>query len=168
MMLSRLAVQNKILIIGKISLFSLALAISATSQTASDFAAKYHPVSAYELRPGILMTAKYADDGQICEAIIETRHYHPPTGIDLRSTIAESTKRELIDELAPPTIRGKQTSRWLKHSYLQGGILHLERDYENVLIVTDGDQNSGDEILAIRWKKRTCPESKPITIASKK
>ncbi|HEY6347774.1 MAG TPA: hypothetical protein VI636_00040 [Candidatus Angelobacter sp.] len=167
-MLFQLPMQTKILTMGKISLLSIALAISTAGQTATDLATKYHPVSAYELRPGILMTARYADDGQICEAVIETRHYHPPTGIDLRSTIAESTERELIDELAPPPIRGKETSRWLKHSYLQGGILHLEHDYENVLIVTDGDQNSGDEILTIHWKKRTCANSKPTAVASNK
>lgn len=146
----------------------LPLAIAAYGQTANDLAAKYHSVSAYELRPGILMTARYAEDGQICEAVIETRHYHPPSGIDLSSTIAESTEHELIDELVPPANRGKETSRWLKNSYLQGGILHLEHDYENVLITTDGSENSGNEIIRIHWKKRTCSDIKPTAVASKK
>jgi hypothetical protein len=152
----------------KLSLILVALTVAASGQTATDLAGKYHPVSAYELRPGILMTAKYAADGQICEAVIETRHYHPPNGIDLGSTIAESTEHELIDELVPPANRGKETSRWLKNSYLQGGILHLEHDYENVLITTDGSENSGDEIVTIRWKKRTCADMKPAAVASKK
>jgi hypothetical protein len=141
-------------------------------QTSRQLAARYPLVPAYELRPGILMTAKYASDGQLCEAVLETRHYRS-TEVDLGSTIPSNLREQLIDELAPVGGRGKATkSRWLS-SDIGGGVIHTTLEYENVSIELYGSyklaqsrtfkarrqespDSGGDEVIVIRWKRRAC------------
>jgi hypothetical protein len=41
-----------------------------------------------------------------------------------------------------------------------GGVTHKERDFENVLIETNGTISGGDKIIVIHWKKRTCMDTK--------
>lgn len=142
--------------------FCLLVIASASGQTADDLASKYPVVSAYEVRPGILMTAKYAADGQACEITLEKRH-ETPKKIDLGSTIPRDQIKQLIDELVPPSERGNPTKRYLKgdsESTIGGGVVDTESDYENVSIkiigTTSSSCDSGDEVVTIRWKKRTC------------
>ena len=140
------------------SCFALSLmvltAVFANGQTSDNLAAKYPVVSAYKVRPGILMTAKYAEDGQVCEMVLQ-RHYTSDQ-TDADSTIPAELEDQLVDELAPPVERGPATSRWLKNSYVAGGVTHTERDFENVLIEIDGTASAGDKVVVIHWKKRTC------------
>ncbi|HEY6253859.1 MAG TPA: hypothetical protein VI685_28215, partial [Candidatus Angelobacter sp.] len=116
----------------------LILAMSAWSQTSADLNAKYPTLNAYEVRPGILMTAKYAEDGQVCEIVVEPRQYHTPGQPDTGPYIPLNLQDQLIDELAPPAERGPATSKWLKNSFMAGGVSHTERDFANVLVVIDG------------------------------
>jgi hypothetical protein len=170
-------------------LFALAfLAVSAWGQTAADLAAKYAAVSAYEVRPGILMTAKYAADGRICEMVLEPRHYQSGDGVDLEVVFPAKLEKEVIDELVPLAERGEPIHRWSKKepkdswldpdSYMAGGMSYYKRSYENVSIEQHGyyrchdDQNSkktdgkldcsegGDEVVVIRWTKRSCTAGK--------
>jgi hypothetical protein len=170
-------------------LFALALlAVSVWGQTAADLAAKYPSVSAYEVRPGILMTAKYAADGRICELVLEPRHYQAGDGIDLDAVLPARLEKEVIDELAPPSERGDPIHRWSKKepkdswldpdSYMAGGVSYFKRSYENVSIEqhgyyrchdnqsskkTDGKldcSEGGDEVVVIRWTKRSCKTGK--------
>ena len=134
------------------------VAIFASAQTSKDLAAKYPVISAYEVRPGILMTAKYAGDGQVCEVVLE-RHYSPDQ-TDADSTIPSKLEDQLIDELVPAAERGPATSHWLRNSDVAGGVTHTERDFENVLIEIDGTVSAGDKIVVIHWKKRTCSDAK--------
>jgi hypothetical protein len=122
-------------------------------------AAKYPVVSAYEVSPGILMTAKYAEDGQVCEMVLQRRYM--PDQTDADSTISVKLQDRLLDELASPTERGLATSRWLGNSFAAGGITHKERDFENVLIEIDGTVSGGDRFVMIHWKKRTCQAHTP-------
>lgn len=134
-----------------------AIGIPACAQTSNGLAAKYPVVVGYEVRPGILMTARYAEDGNVCEMILEKRHYHTRDQIDLSSVIPKKLEDQLIDELAPPAERGQPTSRWLdKDSYVAGGVTHTKRDFENVSVEMDGSVSEGDEIVVIRWKNRAC------------
>ena len=141
------------------SLFALCFMIVVTAlayaQTASDLAGKYHTVAAYKVRPGILMTAQYAEDGRVCKMILQ--RYYMPDQTDADSTIPGTLRDQLIDELVPAEERGPATSRWLKNSSIAGGVTHIERDFENVLIVIDGAVSEGDKIVIIHWKNRTCP-----------
>jgi uncharacterized protein (DUF433 family) len=140
-----------------LSLVALA-AVSAIGQTSDNLAAKYPTVSAFQVRPGILMTAKYAEDGQVCQLVLERRY--TPDQSDAESSIPGKVEDQLLDELVPTVERGPATSRWLGNSYVAGGVTHTERDFENVLIEIDGTVLSGDKILVIHWKKRTCATTK--------
>lgn len=158
------------------------VAVSALGQTASDLAAKYPSVSAYEIRPGILMTAKYAGDGQVCEIVLEARHYQTQK-VDLSSIIPAKLEAHLIDELVPVSERGEPKNRWSNKepkdswldpdSYTAGGVSFTKRSYENVSIEEHGyyrchDDSKGktdcgeggDEVVVIRWTKRACAASK--------
>ena len=147
------------------------LVTSLGGQTSQQLAAKYPLVSAYEVRPGILMTTKSASDGQVCEMVVESRHYRPPNNVDLGSTIPSNLSEELINELVPTAERGKPTkSRWLS-SDVGGGVIHTSQEYENVSIELYGSSCTvvelsqkkrhqcdtvGDEVVVIRWKHRAC------------
>jgi hypothetical protein len=138
------------------------VALSVNGQTSSDLAAKYPAVSAHEVRPGILMTVEYAEDGQVCELTIEKRHSKSKDkDIDLASAIPSKLIDELTDELAPAAERGPATSRYLSNeSYVAGGVLDIKRDFENVYIREVGSTsqscNGGTEVVIIHWKKRAC------------
>jgi hypothetical protein len=51
-------------------------ALFSNGQSSNDLSARYAAVSAYQVRPGILMTAKYAEDGQAYEMVLQ-RVYTP-------------------------------------------------------------------------------------------
>ena len=52
--------------------------LSIQAQSSDNLRAKYgSPMEAYEIRPHILMTVKYADDGRVYEYVIEARHSSP-------------------------------------------------------------------------------------------
>ena len=50
----------------RICILLLTLAVAALGQTSADLSAKY-PNVAYRIRPHVLMTARFAPDGQVCE-----------------------------------------------------------------------------------------------------
>src|SRR5437867_687452 len=98
------------------------LGVFANGQTALDLSAKYPAVNAYEVRPGVLMTAKYAANGQACEMTLQ--RYYSPKQTDADSTISAKLEDELINELAPEVERGPAASKWLRNSFTSGGISH--------------------------------------------
>src|SRR5580765_8652768 len=118
------------------------VAVSVFGQSANDLTAKYPVVTAYEVRPGILMTAKYAQDGQVCEMGLETRH-QTPKKIDLGSSIPRELVKQLIDELVPVAQRGKPTNqfteKWGYTTNISGSLAISEADFENVSIEIDGN-----------------------------
>lgn len=142
------------------------IAVCASGQTSDNLAAKYPVVSAYKVRPGILMTAKYAEDGQVCEMVLERRY--TPDQTDADSTIPSKLEDQLIDELVPVAERGPATSHWLGNSYVAGGVTHTQRGFQSVLIEIDGTVSGGDKIVMIHWKKRTCADAKANTAGSTK
>jgi hypothetical protein len=149
-----------------VAAFLLALvAPSLTAQTSEDLGAKYPAVAAYEVRPGVLMTVRYAEDGQACEVTLEKRHSSSKDrDIDLGSNIPSKLVDELTDELAPQADRGPATSRYLSpDSYVAGGVSYIKRDFQNVSIEVHGDTSTscdgGDKVVVIRWKKRVCVAS---------
>jgi hypothetical protein len=150
------------------TLVLLCLVFPATGwgQTASDFAAKYRAIAAYEIRPGVLMRARYAQDGQVCEIVLQ-RHYFADQA-DADSSISPKLEGELIDELAPEVERGPATSKWLRNSFIAGGVSHVERDFEKVLVEVDGTVSEGIKVVTIHWKKRTCVASETSIATGKK
>src|SRR6266403_811746 len=72
---------------------------SVVAQRASELQSKYGPpVDVFVIRPGLLMTATYAADGNVCEMrIIEART--PGSNIGLRTPLTIETVPALIEEL---------------------------------------------------------------------
>jgi hypothetical protein len=157
-------------------LYTLAIAFwGAHGQTAVDISNKYPVVNAYQVRPGIVMTAKYADDGQVCEMVLEKRH-KTTDGADFDSTIPHEVVRQLLDELVPTAERGKTTKRYFRgsdsESTILGNVEITESEYENVSIRIFGGVSSpglsGDVVITIRWKKRTCAATQSASVAMTK
>ena len=55
----------------RICILLLTLAVAALGQKSADLSAKYPNVIAYRIRPHVLMTARFAADGQVCETTLE-------------------------------------------------------------------------------------------------
>jgi hypothetical protein len=127
---------------------------------------KYKVVEAYEIRPGILMMPKYAEDGQVCEIGLERRRYSPET-IRLDADIPETDVTEIVDELAPDAEKGPRNKGTLPFDLIEtdGGAMTTIRDYENVSVQIFShvlnNERRGTKVepnvaVAIKWKNRTC------------
>ena len=150
-----------------VTVLMLGMGAHLFGQTAFDLSAKYRALSAYEVRPGVLMTAKYARNGQACE--ITLQRYHSENQPDGDDTIAPKLEEELINELAPESERGPEIKGLRWRGFLAGGQSHIERDFVNVLVVEDGTYSceegadgklncskGGTKMITIHWKSRTC------------
>ena len=123
--------------------------------------AKYKAVEAYEIRPGILMMPKYADNGQVCEIVLERTNAFSDT-INLTPTLPRKTVLELVDELAPVDERGPRTMDFGRDYISQhsGHSVTTFAEWENIAVDIYGRTSTGagvaDVVAEIRWKKRTC------------
>ena len=88
-----------------ISLIGLVIAVASQPQSSVELSAKYPVITSYEVRPGIVMTPKYTDDGKICEMSFE-RLRATKSGVMMDSYMSENLVREIVDELAPDLERG--------------------------------------------------------------
>jgi len=143
----------------KTSLMILTLGVPGFTQTSSDLERKYgSPVKEYEVRPGILMTATYSDDGQVCKMYVERRHFSE-TGCDQRLYLSPEVIIELIDVLVPTELRGGKT-KGDGFSRITGQVSEQIYDYENVSITVlasaASSECNGDAALIIKWKNRAC------------
>jgi hypothetical protein len=122
---------------------------------------KYKAVEAYEIRPGILMMPKYAEDGQVCEITLERTNAFSAT-VNLTPTLPRKTVLELVDELAPVDERGPRTMDFGRDYISQhaGHSVTTFAEWENVAVDIYGRTStgggSGDIVAEIRWKKRRC------------
>lgn len=137
----------------------LLIAIPALAQTANDFEKRYgSPTKEYELRPGIVLMAKYADDGEVCTAYVERRHISE-SGFDLRLDLPEELITELSDELVPVASRGN-TTKANGINRITGAVSDQLYDYENVSIIVlhsaVANNKTGLGALIIKWKNRSC------------
>jgi len=134
--------------------------VSAVGQTPTDLQRKYGILTnVFEVRPGVLMTVKYGDDGQVSEMVIEKRHT-TDRGINLNAALPEALVKELIDELAPIETRGKRIDKgykdkWYLESNISGNLTETNRRYENFTITLIGTlspagEGSGTIVLIIK------------------
>lgn len=146
--------------------FILAFVLPILGQTENEIIAKYPQISTYAVRPGILLFAKYTEDGQVCEMVIEKQHYSPGN-VDLGSTIPRELFNQIIDELVPIADRGAPTKQYMRdnsESSITGTTEETESDYEKISIKIYGGTTScvsGDVVATIRWKQRICMDSIP-------
>lgn len=127
---------------------------------ARDFESRYPRFESYQIRPGVFATPRYAETGILCAVSIEKRHVQGDT-VDLGSTIQHKVALEIIDELAPPSERGKATMQLAGHDYIDlinGSSTVSIAEYENVSVQIHGTSthatitDSGDLAVILTWK----------------
>jgi hypothetical protein len=144
----------------KICILLLTLGVAALGQTSADLGAKYPHVTAYKVRPDVLMTARFAADGQVCEMTLEKRE---TTDTDMRFGDSFSGKevQGLMDDLVPQNERGRNLTRALNED-IDGDFITTKFTYENVLFRVYGiirpEVAAGDKVIIITWPKRPCGE----------
>lgn len=116
-------------------LLFLALA-AATPQDSLDLRKRYGEpdVERFTIRPGITMTAEYGADGKACVLSIEP-HKDFFQDMVADETLPMDTMTSILDEVAPPSTRGKELSApytVVMSSSCNGGMTFA--DYENVRI----------------------------------
>ncbi len=133
------------------------LSLQLYAQTSNELAAKYKKLAVYEVRPGIMMTASFGDNSQVCEMVLQKNRYPSENRVDL---ITRQPKfSELVDELAPPVERGAVVREGLP-GIVSGNVFQTKRNYENVSIEEVGGFSNpcflGTAVIIIRWKNRGC------------
>jgi hypothetical protein len=129
----------------------------ASGQSSADLSSKYRQVISYELRPGIVMTPKYAADGEVCQMVLEKRQ-KTDAGIVFGFYFSEKEVKELVDELVPEAERGRNLTKSL-NTRVDGGFVTTEYTYENILVRVFGITRpgpAGDSVVSIAWPKRMC------------
>jgi hypothetical protein len=125
------------------------------AQSKKDLADRYKPVSAYEIRPGILMLAEFDAEGEVCEVTLAT-NFDASGGRNAATDLTNELADELVDELSPASVRGP-AHEWLNpDSTVAGGSYFDKKDYENVSVERYGTVGEGLRVLKIIWMKRRC------------
>ncbi len=144
----------------KICILLLTLVVGALGQTSADLSAKYPHFTAYKIRPDVLMAARFAADGQVCEMTLEKRQ-KTDTGVVFGDTFSDTEVRSLMDDLVPVNERGRNLTRALNVT-VSGGFMTEEYKYENVNFQVDGITRpagaAGYRVMTITWPKRPCGE----------
>ncbi len=146
----------------KICILVLTLGVAALGQTSADLDAKYSHVTAYKVRPDVLMTARFAADGQVCDMTLEKRQRTDTRIVFGDSSFSDTEARSLMDDLVPENERGRNLTRALNEA-VDGDFITTNFTYENVLFRVYGilrpKDAAGDKVIIITWPKRPCAES---------
>ena len=146
---------------GRICILLLTLAVAALGQTTADLSAKY-PNVAYRIRPHVLMTARFAADGQVCEMTLE-KGQRTDTSIPYDDSFSKEEVHALIDDLVPEGLRGRDLTRRFNGS-IEGLSVTTVYTYENVLVCVYGTRGdgAGDKVMVITWRTRTCSGAQTV------
>jgi hypothetical protein len=138
--------------------FGFAATIQA--QTSADLGAKYRQIISYELRPGVVMTPRYATNGQVCEMVLEKRVQNE-AGIVFGFSFSDKERQEIVDQVVSPNERGAEYTSRL-NTTIDGGFITSDYTYDNVRIrvlgVTRPNPNPA-LVITITWRKRSCADS---------
>lgn len=140
----------------RICILLLTLAVAASGQTSADLSAKY-PNVIYRIRPHVLMTARFASDGQVCEMTLE-KGQRTDTSIPYDDSFSNEEVHSLVDDLAPEAQRGRDMTRRFDGS-IEGLSYTNVYTYENVLVHVYGTRQvgvAGNKAIVITWRTRTC------------
>ena len=140
-----------------ILLLPFVVSLPLWGQTSADLSAKYPRVTAYKVRADVLMLARFASDGQVCEMTLEKRE-KTDVGIVFGNSFSEKEIQSLLAELVPENERGRNLTRPLNGT-IDGGFITTDYTYENVLIRVNGitrPEPAGNMVITITWPKRTC------------
>jgi len=92
---------------------------------------KYARHEVYEVRPEAQMAARFALNGLVCEIRLEPAHFRKDE-VDLRFGI--DAIDSLLDEIVPPSERGKEDQTHPSHDLGEGQIFEQVRSYSNVRV----------------------------------
>jgi len=148
----------------RISILVLILVAAALGQTSADLNAKYPSVAAFRVRPDVLMTAKFAPDGQVCEMALEKPKKNE-TGLPSVDSFSKQEVRSLVDELVPESQRGRDLTKRFSGT-IEGLSVTTVYTYENVLVHVYGARDpvgASDKLIVITWLARPCDGSRPPT-----
>jgi hypothetical protein len=140
----------------------LLIPLSISAQTSSELHQKYKSTSAvesFEVRPGLIATVFYSEDGQPVEVSIKSRLFY--TSNVAQTEMPLSIFEEVVAEFAPVAKRGKLCNETDSES---GRNHYVHTTYENVSIYSAlhnrGQDNATASMAHIRWKKMSCPNPK--------
>jgi hypothetical protein len=151
---------------GMIVLICTSMLLFLAAKPQNDRFSKYKAVEGYEVRPGILMMPRYAEDGQVCEIGLERRHYAPEM-IRLDSSISREEIDGIVDELVPVEERGPKTGVLGGRDSITiiGPGMTTSVNYENISIQIESRVISSRKrsmsvdygiAAIIQWKNRKC------------
>ena len=134
----------------------LFLCAAAVGQSPEDLQKRYGPpiAESFTVRPGIVLNVTYGTGGKVAEMVFK------PQSVSSESTAKPVMKSpiiyELIDELVPPSARGKFVmGTFLNITCLPDDNCHGAMDeYENVVVYRMGNDNAFDYIRIVWTEKR--------------
>ena len=93
----------------------------------SALGAKCREIAAFEIQPGIVAFSTFTKDGDICQMTIEKLGYVDAQHSDFDSTIPSGQVDHLVDEVVPPSERGKRSKYLSGDSFVAGGLSSVPR-----------------------------------------
>jgi hypothetical protein len=145
---------------GVVLVLVLGLAATAEAQTSADLGAKYRQIISYELRPGVVMTPRYAPNGQVCEMVVEKRAQNE-AGIVFGFSFSDEERQQVVDQIVSPHERGKDDTDRLSTT-VDGGFITSNYTYDNVKIRVQGVTRPNPNpalVITITWRKRNCADT---------
>lgn len=144
------------------SLLLLTLVPLSRGQSAADLAQKFRHHEVYEVEPGVVMSAKYAPDGHVCEMHVEQTHFNNDV-TDLRIGLELDKTDALLDLLVPSSERGEKIEDRSGLTAISGTMTRTD-SYANIIVnvtsVIEATKKkwtiSGPTVLVIKWRDRSC------------
>jgi|SRR5208337_167513 len=131
---------------------------AASAQTAAELANRYPHHEVYEVQPGVQMTAKFASNGLVCEMQIEQEHFLKDT-VDMTYGIDKDRINGLIDQLVPPSERGKKDSQPPSGTMIATGqVMESFERYANVdvHVLSTISNYTATSVAIVNWRYREC------------
>jgi hypothetical protein len=136
----------------------------SAGQTEDQLGTRFKKLTVFEVRPGIVALSTFSNDGNVCRMTIEKMRSLDPANSDLGHMIPSAEVDPLVDEVVPPSERGKASKYLSTDSWISGGGAFIKQDYENVSVGVYGtsvpDKPNGATLIVIIWRNRTCPPTR--------
>jgi len=148
-----------------IAIFLISFVPVVHGQSAADLAQRFPHHEVYEVEPGVVMSAKFASNGLVCEMQVQKAHFNkdfadPSDGIDL------DKMDTLVDRLVPASERGDKDQVLGSSLFHQQGTVMVKIDqYANITVQVfwnvkehkkSVQQSNGSAVLVIKWRHRSC------------